>query len=241
MLLCLSFSLLAFSAPSAQVSPPYIFDGRLIGTVEADGLHLDIQLDGNPWSVNAWATTPAGIDVYRSIIGPGCGSWDRITSEPLAWSWVDEPGGGPHLSFELVDATAQPNHGYTYYARAVDAAGNAVPENQDAYLGVATHGVALLAHGTLYGGPGGCGLSYRQEVVNSCLWDCYPPLLANTAPDVTPYINSGTRVRLYGTIEGVISFCGTNETIAFFTFAVPSDCVVAAEEKTWGAVKRLYR
>jgi hypothetical protein len=229
------------STAAAQVDPAYyIFDGQLIGTVEPAGLRLQIQLDGNPWSINAWTATPAGIDVYRSDIDVECGSWERITNEPVAWNWVDDPGGGPHLSFELVDVTAVPNHGYMYHARAVDADRNAIPENQDAYLGTATYGIALLGHGTLYGGPGGCGLSYRQEVEN-CYQECFPALLADTSPDVAPYINSGTRVLLYGTITGVTSVCGTNETIGLFSIAVPSDCVVAVEKTNWGTLKQLYR
>ncbi len=235
--------LFLFSPTSVQSDPAYfVFDGRLLGSVEPGGLHLQIQLDGNPWSVNAWTATPTGIDVYRSDIGVECGAWERITNEPVAWNWVDDPGGGPHLSFELVDVTAAPNHGYMYHARAVDADRNAIPENQDAYLGTATHGIALLGHGTLYGGPGGCGQSYRQEVWN-CYQECFPELLfADTSPDVTPYINSGTRVLLYGTITEVTSlFCGTNETIAFISSAIPNDCVVGVETRTWGSVKQLYR
>jgi hypothetical protein len=71
--------------------------------------------------------------------------------------------------------------------------------------------------------------------------ECYPTLLAETSPDVEPYINSGTRILLYGTIKGVISFCGKNETIALFTSTIPSECVVGVENRTWGYVKQLYR
>lgn len=237
------FLLLPFTDATihASADPIYIFDGRLIGSVEPGGLHLQIQFDGNAWSVNQWTTTPAGLDVYRQRVGAQCGSWERITEDPVDWTWVDDPGGGPHLAFDIIDDTAEPNNGYMYWARAVDGNRDAVPDDADAYLGVATHGVALLGHGTLYGGAGGCGQNYRQEVWN-CNLECFPPLLANTASEVTPYINSGTRVLLYGTITEVTSlFCGTNETVAYFTSAVPGDCIVAAEETTWGRIKDLYR
>jgi hypothetical protein len=239
----LFFFLLPPTAAASQIDPAYYrFDGRLTGTVEPSGLRLEIQLDGNPWSVNTWTATPSGIDVYRSDIGVECGSWELVTDEPVAWSWVDDSGGGPHMSFELVDVTAIPNQGYMYYARAVDTDRNPIPENEDAYLGAATHGVALLGHGTLYGGPGGCGQSYRQEVWN-CYPECFPALLfGDTSPDVTPYINSGTTVLLYGIITDVTSlYCGTNETIASFSSAIPGNCVVGVENRTWGSVKELYR
>jgi len=232
--------MVVFSGSVGQVDPVYIFDARLIGSVESNGLHLQIQFDDNMYSPNQWTVTPAGIDVYRRQIGVECLVWERITEEPVAWNWVDDPGGGPHMVFELDDATTVPNQGYLYQARAVDADRNAIPGDDDAYLGPATHGVALLGHGTLYGGPGGCGLSYRQEIDN-CSQECFPWFIADTSPDVAPYINSGTRVLVYGTISEVISFCGANEPIAFISSAVPSDCVVSVKSKTWGSVKALYR
>jgi hypothetical protein len=237
MLMCVSF---AFANSAAQVDPYYAFDGNLIGSAESDGLHLHIQFDENPWCMNYWQVTPAGIDVYRKEVGYRCGKWERLTNEPVAWNWVADPEGGPPMVFELVDAAAQSNHAYMYQARAVDANRMAIAEDLDAYLGVATVGIALLGHGTLYAGPGGCGLSY-VEGVNECAQECFPPCSLDSGPDVDPYLNSETPVLLYGVVEDVIYTCGTNETVLYISSAVPSACIVGVEERTWGEVKSLYR
>jgi hypothetical protein len=242
-----AFALMLCSA-SAQEGYGYFVDGRVVGTLETDGLHLQIEFDDHPWGGVFWASAPAGIDVYRRAIGPDCGQWERITNESVVWDWIDNPG-GVAMSFELVDASTSAGHGYLYQARAVDANRDAVPENGNVYLGVATNGVALLAHGMLDAGPGSCGLSYVPTVTH-CESDwysypdniCYPPLLFATTPEISIYINTGTSLLLYGVIDGVISPCGVNETVARFSLAVPtSSCVVNAETRTWGSIKAIYR
>jgi len=234
---------LALTTPFSTASAEnyYNVDGRLIGSVESDGMHLQIEFDAHPWGGVVWTTTPAGIDVYRNAIGDGCGLWERITDEPVVWSWVPDLG-GTGIAFELVDDATQPGHGYIYQARAVDAERNIILEDEYVHLGVATNGVALLAHGTLYGGPGGCGLSYVQEI-SPCGNDshCYPPLVFQTAVDVAPYVNSEAVLLLYGVVVNVISPCGANETVALLSGAIPVACAVAVEERTWGSVKSLYR
>lgn|GEM_PF-4629388 len=219
------------SGVSAQA---YEFEPRLLSSVAVDGLHLEVTLDSG---YNVWTTEPAGIDLYRHAIAVGCGSWDLVTAEPVAWDWQEEP---PHMSFEVVDDGAQPGQGYVYQARAVDADRNAIPENPDTFLGVATHGVALLGHGTLYGGPGGCGESYLQ-VIENCYPECFPALRFSGDPEIAQYINSGTPVFVYGVITNVFWTCQQNEIIAHLYTATPGSCVTPVEETTWGSVKSRYR
>lgn len=227
-------ALLLASGVSAQT---YEFEPRLLSTVAADGLHLDVSLD---WGYNAWPTQPAGIDLYRRDIGVSCGSWDLVTSEPVPWDWQADPYPTPHMSFEVVDDTAQPGQGYVYQVRAVDADRNAIAENPDTFLGVATHGVALLGHGTLYGGPGGCGESYVQ-VIENCAGECFPPLRFGGEPEIAQYINSGTPVLVYGVITNVMWTCQQNEIIAHLYTATPAGCVSPVEATTWGSIKSQFR
>ena len=226
-----------FMVVSGVSAQAYEFEPRLLSSVAADGLHLDVTLD---WGYNAWLTEPAGIDLYRRAIAAGCGSWDLVTAQPVPWDWQDEPYPTPHMSFEVVDDGVQPGQGYVYQVRAVDADRNAIPENPDTFLGVATHGVALLGHGTLYGGPGGCGESYVQ-VIENCSSECFPALRFGGEPEIAQYINSGTPVFVYGVITNVIWTCQQNEITAHLYAATPGACVTPVEKTTWGSIKSLYR
>lgn len=224
---------LLYSDVSAQL---YSFDGRNTASVEADGLHLQIRFE---WPGDTfWYTTPAAIDVYRMEIDFQCGSWERVTDQPVPFSWQDDDPLAPHLAFEVVDVTAQPGLGYAYMARPVDV--NRTQIDGDAYIGIATHGIALLGHGTLTGEPGGCGESYVQYI-GLCPDECFPGLRFSASPEVAPYINSGTTVLVYGVIESVMWTCQTSEEIALLYSAVPGGCIVAVESTTWGYVKSLYR
>jgi hypothetical protein len=227
-------ALIPFSDVSAQA---YQFEPRLLSSVAADGLHLEVTLD---WGYHAWPVEPAGIDLYRRAIAVSCGSWELVTAQPVPWDWVEEPYPTPHMSFEVVDDGAQPGQGYVYQLRAVDADRNAIPENPDTFLGVATNGVALLGHGTLYGGPGGCGESYVQ-VIENCYPECFPALRFEGGPEIEPYINSGTPVFVYGVISTVMWTCQQNEIIAYIYTATPGACVAPVEETTWGSFKSRYR
>jgi hypothetical protein len=224
-------ALIMVSGVSAQA---YEFEPRLLSSVAADGLHLEVTLEPG---YNAWPTEPGGIDLYRRAIAISCGSWELVTAQPIPWDWQVEP---PHMVFEVVDDGALPGQGYVYQARAVDADRNDSPENPDTFLGVATHGIALLGHGTLYGGPGGCGESYLQ-VIENCNPECFPALRFDGEPEIAQYINSGTPVLVYGVITNVIWTCQQNEIIAHLYTATPSACVTPVEETTWGSVKNQYR
>jgi hypothetical protein len=240
-------SLAAVSIGSAQTTGTFAFDPKLSSSVQQDGLHLQIELDSTMWGLShTWTVTPAGLDLYRSDLGSYACSWVRITDTPLPWSWVDEDD--PHAVFEYVDTTAQPGRGYVYMARSVDAQRQPIAENDDAPLGPATHGEALIAHGALYAGPGGCGLSYVQQVYDLCPLECsiVEPLrgyyVSNVAADVVQYFNTGIPLLLYGEITGAQDFvCQQNEYWANLTAAVPSLCVVSVQETHWSNVKRLYR
>jgi hypothetical protein len=233
-LLLVVFALIVVSDVSAQ---PYEFEPRLLSSVAADGLHLEVTLD---WGYNAWPTEPAGIDLYRRTIAISCGSWDLVTAQPVPWAWLEDPYPTPHMSFEVVDDGAQPGVGYVYQIRAVDADRNAIPENIEVFLGVATHGIALLGHGTLYGGPGGCGESYVR-VIENCSLECFPALRFSGEPEIEQYINSGTPVLVYGVIEDVMWTCQVNEIVAHLYTATPHACVSPVEKSTWGSVKSRYR
>jgi hypothetical protein len=78
-------------------------------------------------------------------------------------------------------------------------------------------------------------------MLENCVRECVPYLRFNNDPAVTPYINSGTPVLVYGVITDVRWTCQTSEIIAYFQSAVPSPCIVGVEEQTWGRVKSLYR
>jgi hypothetical protein len=233
-LLLVICALIVVSGVSAQT---YEFEPRLLSSVAGDGLHLEVTLD---WGYNAsWPTEPAGIDLYRRAIAVSCGSWDLVTVQPVPWDWHEETT-TPHMSFEVVDDGAQPGQGYVYQARAVDVDRNPIPENVNTFLGVATHGVALLGHGTLYGGPGGCGESYVR-VIENCYTECFPALRFTAEPEVAQYVNSGTPVYVYGVITNVMWTCQQNEIIAHLYTATPGGCVTPVEETTWGSIKGLYR
>ena len=235
----------AFSLAHAQ---QYVgVDGRAYGTVEADGLHVRFELYNEPWTLAYWyPPAVTAISVYHRALGPTCGAWE-VVGFVVPWTWSDESSGGatgPHMTFELVDVTAQPGVAYAYMARPLDA--NYQPNGADAPLGIATHGIALLARGTLYSGPGGCGQSGVNEV-NFCpgTWcDAVPPAsftFGQVAPEISPYINTSTILHLYGTITGYTDFCGANQAIATFTAGPPGECTVATRQSSWGYVKSLYR
>jgi len=246
--LVLLASALALTTASAQSGyPEYYVDGRVLGSVQADGLHLQIAFDEHPWGGKTWTVEPAGVDVYRRGIGADCGPWERITDEPVPWSWTGQTGGAA-MSFELVDPATSPGHGYLYEARAVDGNRDAIPEDGDVYIGAVTNGVALLAHATLEAGPGGCGLSSVQTVAHcSNNWNgypdaiCYPPLLFAWTPEIIPYVNTGSPLLLYGVIDEIISPCGANETVVHFSVVVEDPCALSVETRTWGSVKAIYR
>jgi len=243
----LSLFLLALAPGALSAQTTYGFDPKLSGTVASDGLHLQIELDNTAWGLSQfWSVVPDGIDLYRSDLGTQSCSWVRITDEPLPWAWAE--ASDPHATFDFVDTTAQPGHGYVYMARSVDAQRQAIPENSDAPLGPATYGEALVGHGKLYAGPGGCGISYVQDVFDLCPAECslVEPLrgyhVADVTPDVVQYFNTGIRVLLYGEITGAQDWdCGANLYWINVTSAVPTECVVAVDETAWGNVKRLYR
>jgi hypothetical protein len=223
------------SAVSAQAV--FEFEPMLESYVAVDGLHLQVSLE---WGYQSWPTEPAGVDLYRRPIAVSCGAWQLVTPQPVPWDWQDEPYPTPHVSFEVVDDGAQPGQGYVYEIRAVDENRNAIAGNTDIFLGVATHGVALLGHGTLYGGPGGCGESYLQ-VVENCYSECFPPLRFTGEPEVTQYINTSTLVYVYGVIENVMWTCQANEIVAHLSTATPGECATPVEPSTWGSIKSLYR
>jgi hypothetical protein len=225
-----------FTETKAQ---PYFVDGRAYGTVEGGGLRLQFELHAMPWTFSVWHVTPAGVDVYRRPLTTTSCAWERITDEPVPWTWDD--GAEPRMSFELLDTTAEPGVGYVYLGRAVDENRNQIPENPDASLGAATHGVALIAHGTLYAGPGGCGESWIQMVF-TCGSGCLTGgRFGAVAPEVYAYVNTGTPLLLYGTVSGYMGHCGMSETVFDFASGVPMGCDLPTKQSTWGHVKSLYR
>ncbi|HEX6790542.1 MAG TPA: hypothetical protein VF247_04460 [Candidatus Krumholzibacteria bacterium] len=218
-------------------------DGRAYGTVQGDGLHVHFELYNEPWTTAYWdPSVVKAIQVYHRTLS-NCGDWQLISSS-VPWSVSPT---SPYMSFDLVDVLAEPGVAYAYMARALDVTQQPVAGYADAPLGITTHGTALLGRGSLYSGPGGCGLSNVHEVYpcpdQSCS-NVTPPTwfsFDDVTPDIAPYINSGTTLHLYGVISGYSDVCGSNEARATFTSATPGECTVATEPRTWGYVKSLYR
>lgn len=216
---------------------PYYVDGRAYGTVEAGGLRVQFDVIQMPWVSSVWYVTPAGIEVYRRAVGTLCGAGELITEAPVPWTW--DGGANPPMSFEVLDETAQPGAAYVYLGRAVDASGDAIPENPDAAFGAATHGIALIAHGQLYAGPGGCGESYVQQTFGC--GDCYMGGRFTAEPAVLAHVNTGKPFLLYGVVSGYNGTCGASEVVMHFSSAIPTNCVVSVQETSWGYIKSLYR
>lgn len=236
-----------FSRAHAQL--PVGVDGRAYGTVEADGLHVHFELYNEPWTYAYWyPPAVTAFSVYHRAFGASCGEWELIEFA-VPWTWSDQSSGGPtgpHMTFDLLDATAQPGIAYAYMARALDATYQPIADYGDAPLGMATHGTAPLARASLYSGPGGCGLSSVNEVwfCTGTWCDAVPPAsftFAAVSPEISQYINTGTVLHLYGTISGYWDLCGANQAIATFTAGPPGECIVATRQRTWGYVKSLYR
>jgi hypothetical protein len=225
----------------AQAQRPQILNPVLSSSLEADGLHLQVRFELGGGFGDEWWQPTAGADLYRRTVGVRCGAWERLSAEPIVWNWDESVElGEAHLEFEIVDASTAPGSAYEYQVRAVDPERKPVEENQHVTVGFATHGEALLGHGTLYGGPD-CGISYTQQTY-PCQGECFPFLIAGATGDVAQYFNTGTTVLLYGRVTGVLhSFCNSIVPVATFSSARPSQCVVSVRESTWSAAKRLYR
>jgi hypothetical protein len=223
----------------AATSDYVCFESTLDTHTEADGFHVQITLSWWDWA-NCWGSEPAGVDVYRRALGSVCDPEVLVTDEPLPWTGL-LPYGDPVVLGEVVDATAVANTAYEYVARAVDAERNPVPGDDDAVLGYASAGEALIGHGTLVAEPD-CGISSILWL-DACAGACYPrPYVGSLPAEATPYVNSETELRVYGEFNGLSeSFCNVHWPRVLVSRVEPGLCTVAVEPVTWGVIKSLYQ
>lgn len=236
-----SFAIVAVSLLATGVAQPINLNPAMTSSLEADGLHLTIGFDNNGFGPVTWPQMPSGVDLYRRSLGLECGDAVRVTDAPIPWSWNDQaPFPEFALQIQFVDPTTADGTGYRYEVRAVDGDRNPIAQDPEAVVGFATHGEALLGHGSLLSG-GDCGLSFTQEV-EPCPNECFPAALVGVPDELAPYFNTGQTFLLYGSITGVSRFfCNTSIPQAVLTRGTPSLCVVGVAPMTWTEAKRLYR
>src|SRR5262245_52149404 len=217
---------------SLAQTPPYPLLPVLTRIEEAGALRLQIVFMNNPqWATAMWSATPDGIDLYRRQMGFDCSSFERINSEPIAWSWNDG------MTIEVVDATTSPGNVYEYLIHSVPS----TAENPDVIAGHVTHGEALIGHGdilrTVLCPP------YRSQRARTCEQECFPAVQLTWGPDLEPYVNTGQPLALYGWIDGTgLNTCSdAYVTWGSVTRAEPRTCLLAVEAATWTAAKRLYQ
>jgi hypothetical protein len=221
-------------ASTAGAQPlPYTFSAAVFSTPQAGDLLLRIEFisDGLDSDYH-WPETPAGLDLYRRVIGFECGDFERLNPEPFPFT--------PYGDIDYLDGTTLPGNSYEYRIRAVDSNRDPVIANPEVRLGFATNGEALIGHGTIFT-HNLCGYPGPYYVHASCSEECFPGFVGWNFDPLVPYANTGQTVSIYGAVWMLANCEGDYETFADITRVEPSTCLVAVEPATWGGVKRLYR
>jgi hypothetical protein len=211
----------------------------------AGGLHLQFSLGEGPGlfhdppSSYCWSTDVVAVDVYRLKIHGPCVALERVTPTPL--SWTNQPG-EPHVIADLVDVNVEPNTAYAYVVRPACCA-----DFPAVTIGYASTGVALICRGTLT-----TDLPWPGKYINPCDASCLvtdpyrrAALVTSRPPEADPYFDTATTLLIYGEFDGLVqdpcNLCNHFLPALKISSVAESDCIVAVEPVTWGAVKAKYR
>jgi hypothetical protein len=233
-------SFVSANAAFAQDPPPYHVSGGIQGTLVNGHLQLHIefmdwwQAPGVPWS-----EMPAGLDLYRRVVGFECSDYERINPEPFAFSWSAD-WYNP-LDLDFLDTTTTTGNVYEYMIRAVDTNRDPVTANPDVSVGYVTNGEALIGHGQIARSPQHCGYPGSDFVHVPCPAECLPWFTNAPLAILLPVVDTGQTVRLYGQLFTGYSCEFGFDVGATITRVESGTCLVAVEAKTWSDVKHLYR
>lgn len=235
--------IVSFHAAATAAQQPIVFSASATGSVQEGDLHLSLYFETKHFSTNTWFQTPHAIDLYRRAIGYDCGDFERISDEPIPWTW------DPSIEFEknvdYIDVSTTDATVYEYMIRAVDSDRLPIREDPDASLGYVTCGEALIGHGELTMGSAWCMLPYgslHPIYQNTCLNECFPQLGNVYGAGVLEPYADGQTVRLYGQIYMTHNACEPGHfALGTVTRVEPYECLVGVDAKTWSNSKRLYR
>ena len=240
----LAMALMLLVQPSvAGAQQSILFSASATGSLQEEDLHLSLYFDTNHASTNLWSRIPDGFDLYRRVVGTNCGEFERISEEPIPWTW--DPSVDFVKTVDYIDTTTADATLYEYMIRAVDPERRPIAEDPDVSLGYVTRGEALIGHGALTMGIAWCMLppgSLHPIYEKTCLQECFPPLGNVYGPGVLEPYADGPTVRLYGQIHMTSTACEVGHfALGTVTRVEPYACLVGVESMSWSDSKRLYR
>lgn len=220
----LALLVLSFTAPIARAQ---VNDAQLSASCEPSGVLLTVDMN----IVDTLPADWAGWGIERTT--------DGVCEDDLR---VTGPNPFPSGSFHdtVLDASAVSGRTYLYRIYAIDLAGNrqvlGAGNFSPAYLQTAypSCGSAPVAEGVLVDG-------FQGTIFEPCDQSCWlgVSFISLLPSELTGYIGTTTRVRLYGTLTD--EFEGRYITQIYF-WEILGDCgPVPTDQLSWGALKQTWR
>ena len=154
----------------------------------------------------------------------------RINDTPIHF----EPGTLNLINY--VDTGIEAGRTYEYHLAACDAAGEPVDIQWGwgwPFRAWTSVGSSPITHGELGPSP------YGGLMVAACPEGCYgSPWFVEVSDELLPYVNTGTRLLLYGHFTRFLPQFGWVFTL---TSGQPQDCTIAIAPISWSGAKSIYR